>query len=107
VTLSWKPGEFAPAVNGHTIYLSENFNDVNDGIGGITQSADSYTPAQRLDFETTYYWRVDEVNAPPDSTVHRGDIWSLTTEPVGYPIDGANIGVLRLSLLAILLMVRI
>ncbi|UCC97872.1 MAG: LamG domain-containing protein, partial [Phycisphaerales bacterium] len=66
VTLSWKPGEFAPAVNGHTIYLSESFNDVNDGIGGTTVSATSYTPAQRLDFETIYYWRVDEVNAPPD-----------------------------------------
>ncbi|MHC4354808.1 MAG: LamG domain-containing protein [Planctomycetota bacterium] len=67
VTLSWTPGEFAPAVNGHIVYLSENFNDVNDGIGGITQSAGSYAPPQRLDLDTTYYWRVDEVNAPPDS----------------------------------------
>ena len=89
--LSWTPGEFAPAVNGHIVYLSESFNDVNDGLGGITQSASSYAPAQRLDLETTYYWRVDEVNAPPDSTVHVGEVWSFTTEPVGYPIDGANI----------------
>ncbi|UCC96903.1 MAG: discoidin domain-containing protein, partial [Phycisphaerales bacterium] len=41
----------------------------------------------RLDFETTYYWRVDEVNAPPDSTVYEGPIWSLTTEPIGYAIE--------------------
>ncbi|MHC4512009.1 MAG: discoidin domain-containing protein, partial [Planctomycetota bacterium] len=60
-------------------------------MGGITHSATSYAPAQRLDFETTYYWRVDEVNAPPDSTVFEGNIWSFTTEPVGYPIDGANV----------------
>ncbi|MHC4510898.1 MAG: hypothetical protein ACYTAO_18405, partial [Planctomycetota bacterium] len=72
--LSWTPGIFAPAVNGHRVYLSDSFNDVNDGIGGITRSATSYAPAQRLDFETTYYWRIDEVNAPPDSTVFRGDV---------------------------------
>ncbi|MHC4680428.1 MAG: LamG-like jellyroll fold domain-containing protein, partial [Planctomycetota bacterium] len=91
VVLSWKPGEFAPALNGHIVYLSESFSDVNDGIGGITQSASSYAPPQRLDFETTYYWRVDEVNAPPDSTVYPGEVWSFATEPVGYPVDGANV----------------
>jgi hypothetical protein len=64
VVLSWTPGDFAAAVNGHTVYLSESFNDVNDGIGGITLSTTSYDPG-RLKFETLYYWRVDEVNAPP------------------------------------------
>ncbi len=93
VVLSWTPGEFAPPVNGHTVYLSENFNDVNDGIGGVTQSADSYAPAQRFDFETNYYWRVDEVNAPPESTVFEGDVWSFTTEPIAYPIAGERITV--------------
>ncbi len=86
VVLSWTPGKYAPAVNGHVVYLSENFSDVNDGIGGISQSASSYTPPQRLDFETTYYWRVDEVNAPPSSVVHEGDVWSFTTESFSYPI---------------------
>ena len=91
VVLSWTPGQYAPPTNGHKVYFSENFSDVNDGIGGITQDANSYTPPQRLDFGTTYYWRVDEVNAPPDSTVFPGEVWSFSTEPVGYPIDGANI----------------
>jgi hypothetical protein len=90
VVLSWTPGFYAPAVNGHRVYLSESFSDVNDGVGGVTVSDSSYTPG-RLAFSTTYYWRVDEVNAPPDSTVFRGDVWSFTTEPVGYAIDGANI----------------
>ncbi len=91
VVLSWVPGELTAAVNGHVVYFSKSLRDVTDGIGGITQSAAIYAPAQRLDFETTYYWRVDEVSAPPDSTVFRGDIWSFTTEPVGYPIAGAHI----------------
>ncbi|MHC4488000.1 MAG: LamG-like jellyroll fold domain-containing protein [Planctomycetota bacterium] len=89
VVLSWKPGEYAPPVNGHKLYFSENFSDVKDGIGGIIQDANSYTPPQLLDFGKTYYWRVDEVNAPPDSTIFEGELWQFTTEPIGYAI--ANI----------------
>ena len=87
VVLSWTPGESAPAVNGHTLYFNEDFNDVSDGMGGLIQSANSYTPPQRLDFGKTYYWRVDEVNAPPDSTVFQGDVWQFTVEHFSIPID--------------------
>jgi hypothetical protein len=86
VVLSWTPGEFASSIDGHKVYFSENFSDVNAGIGAITQSAASYAPG-RLEFETTYYWRVDEVNSPPDSTVYEGNVWSFTTEPVAYVIQ--------------------
>ncbi|MCH8118822.1 MAG: discoidin domain-containing protein [Planctomycetes bacterium] len=92
VVLSWTPGEFAAPTNGHKVYFGENFNDVNDAIGGVAQDANSYAPAQRLDFGTTYYWRVDEVNAPPTSQIEfKGEVWSFTTEPVAYPIAGENI----------------
>jgi len=87
VTLSWTPGEYAAPINGHTVYLSENSDDVNNGVGGVMQSANSHVPPQPLDFETTYYWRVDEVNAPPSSAVHEGEVWNFTTEPVAYQID--------------------
>jgi len=87
VVLGWTPGEFAPPINGHTVYLSESFNDVNDGIGGVTQDASSYAPPQRLDFNKPYYWRVDEVNGPPDYTIHKGSVWSFTTEPIAYAIE--------------------
>jgi len=91
VVLRWTPGEYAAAVNGHKLYFSENFNDVNDGIGGIIQDANSYTPPQLLDFGKTYYWRVDEVAAPPDSTIVEGEVWQFTVEPFAYPIAGDNI----------------
>ncbi|MBN2314504.1 MAG: discoidin domain-containing protein, partial [Sedimentisphaerales bacterium] len=91
VTLSWTPGAFAPATNGHIVYFGESFDDVSAGMGGVRQSAASYTPSQPLDFETTYYWRVDEVNAPPDSTVYEGRVWSFTTELAAYPIAPENI----------------
>lgn len=89
--LSWMPGEYASTLNGHMVYFSDVFDDVSNGVGGIAQSANSFTPSQLLEFGTTYYWRVDEVNGPPDYTVHQGDIWSFTAEPVAYPVDGLNI----------------
>ncbi|MCH8121157.1 MAG: discoidin domain-containing protein [Planctomycetes bacterium] len=87
IVLGWTPGIYVPPTNGHNVYFSESFNDVNDGIGGIAQDANSYAPAQRLDFGTTYYWRVDEVNGPPDYTVYEGNIWSFTTELFAYPVE--------------------
>ncbi len=86
VVLSWTPGIYAPPVNGHKIYLSESFNDVNDGVGGIATDANSYDPG-RLNFGKTHYWRVDEVNGPPDYTVHEGSVWNFTTEPFAYAIE--------------------
>jgi len=88
VVLSWTPGEYAPAVNGHKLYLSENFDDVNDCIGGITQSVSSYDPPGRLDFGKTYYWRVDEVNSV--SGWDQGNVWQFTIEPFSFPIEDVN-----------------
>jgi hypothetical protein len=93
VVLSWTPGRYAQT---HNVYLGMNFDDVNEAgtdspllVGpGISQN--TFSPG-RLDFSQTYFWRVDEVNAPPDNTVFKGDIWSFTVEHVAYPIPAANI----------------
>ncbi|MHC4488719.1 MAG: LamG-like jellyroll fold domain-containing protein [Planctomycetota bacterium] len=87
VVLSWTPGVYAPPINGHKVYLSENFNDVNDGVAGITQDTNSYTPPQLLDFGKTYYWRVDEVNNVNPDSPWIGDVWSFTTEPFAYAVE--------------------
>ena len=47
----------------------------------LHQDANSYDPPGHLEYGRTYYWRVDEVNGPPDSTVHTGEVWSFTVEP--------------------------
>jgi len=87
--LTWTSGEYVGGSSPtHTVFFSEDFNNVNDGIGGIVQSTGSYDPG-RLNLDTTYYWRVDEVSGAPDFTVYPGKVWSFTTEPAGYPI--ANI----------------
>jgi hypothetical protein len=32
--------------------------------------------------DTTYYWRIDEVEAN-GTTIHKGDVWSFTVTAVG------------------------
>ncbi|MHC4805004.1 MAG: discoidin domain-containing protein [Planctomycetota bacterium] len=86
---SWTPGEDTATVNGHKVYFSENFDDVKNGIGGITLSDARYVPAQDLAMATTYYWRVDEVT--PDNTVYEGKVWSFTTELFSYPIENVTV----------------
>ena len=83
VVLRWIPGDYADK---HDVYFGTNFNDVNDAdrtnpLGVLVsqdQVPDSYSIAEVLQWEKTYYWRVDEVNAPPDYTVYKGDVWSFT-----------------------------
>ena len=87
VVFSWTPGEFAAPTNGHKVYIGESFNDVNDATGAAAQTANSYAPPQRLDFNTTYYWRVDEVNNVNPDSPWIGSVWSFTTEPVAYAIE--------------------
>jgi len=90
--LSWTPGlhveESSPK---HKIFFSDNFNDVNDGLGGVTQDANDYAINSPLDLGKTYYWRVDEANSV--TGWDPGIIWSFTVEPVGYPLAGQYITV--------------
>ncbi len=94
VTLSWLPGEFAAA---HDVYLGTVLEDVQnadrsnplDVLVREAQDANSYD-AGVLAYGQTYYWRIDEVNAPPDSTVVPGDIWSFTIEPLYYEITNVT-----------------
>ncbi|MHC4508791.1 MAG: discoidin domain-containing protein, partial [Planctomycetota bacterium] len=101
VVLSWTPGPFAathpgPFAATHNVYFGTRFDDVSNAdaasplLIGPAQNTTTYDLA-RLELGRTYYWRIDEVNVPPDLTVFKGKVWSFTTEPVGYPIDSANI----------------
>ncbi len=90
VVLSWKSGGVSVPTNGHKLFLSDNFNDVNDGIGGIILDTNEYIPDQLLDYGATYYWRVDEANETGWNT---GNIWSFQVEPFGRPIPGDSITV--------------
>ncbi|MEJ2703152.1 MAG: discoidin domain-containing protein [Sedimentisphaerales bacterium] len=87
VALSWTPGDYAASTDGHVLYLSDSFDAVeNRTVGGITVTDASYDPPGRLDFGQTYFWRVDEIDGPPDFTARPGNVWSFTTELSAYPI---------------------
>ncbi len=88
VTLSWTPGDSAVS---HDVYLSENFDDVNDGAGeafrGNLTSAffvagfPGYPYPDGLVPGTTYYWRVDEINDADPNSPWRGIVWSFIVPP--------------------------
>jgi len=94
--LSWKPGESAVA---HDVYLGTVFEDVDaaDSSSPLLvsqgQAGATYDSPIRLELDTTYYWRIDEVTAAPGSAALKGLIWSFTTEPWAYPVDGQTITV--------------
>jgi hypothetical protein len=84
--LSWTAGVFAAT---HDVYLGASFDDVNTAtrtnpknvLVSQGQSDTMFDPPGHLAFDQTYYWRVDEVNAPPSSTIYKGPVWSFTVEP--------------------------
>jgi hypothetical protein len=92
IILGWTPGEYADK---HDVYLGTVFSDVNEAnktntrgvLASQNQDANTYCPEGPLDFGQTYYWRVDEVNAPPDNRIYKGYTWSFTTEPFVYHLE--------------------
>jgi hypothetical protein len=90
--LRWRAGSSAVS---HRVYFGED----PEAVGSATADSDEFKGNQtdmiyalgRLDLGQTYYWRIDEVNdAHPDSP-WKGDVWSFTTEPTGYPLGIAQI----------------
>jgi hypothetical protein len=108
VSLEWSPGYGAAS---HDVYFSDDFAAV-DG-----RAAEAFQGNQPLTFfiagfpgfafpdglipGTTYYWRIDEVEAD-GTTKHEGDVWSFTIPPrTAYnpaPADGAKFVVLDTDL---------
>ena len=92
--LDWSAGQLAQS---HDVYFGAAFDDVNDAdrtnpvdvLLSQDQATESYDP-DRLEYGQTYYWRVDEVNGAPDYTIFKGDVWSFTVEPLGYPIEAVT-----------------
>ena len=82
--LKWLAGDRADK---HNVYFGTVLDNVMNAetsdprgvLVGENQDGSTYTPANLLEFGQTYYWRVDEVNAPPEAGIIKGDVWSFTT----------------------------
>jgi len=85
IIISWTSGKSADK---HEVYFGTDINDVNNaditdttGIyrGSLELDVTSYTPTETpLQWNQTYYWRVDEVNEADPNSPWKGDIWSFT-----------------------------
>jgi hypothetical protein len=100
-SLGWQPGEHAVSFD---IYVGTNYDDVKNGTGGTFQGNQStalfivgfpgYLYPEGLVPETTYYWRIDEINDQHPDSPWTGDVWSFTIPHIkAYdpePADGAE-----------------
>ena len=80
--LEWKPGLQAVS---HEVYFGTDEEAVRNATktspeykGAKSLGDESYDPG-KLAWETTYYWRVDEVNAANPASLWIGNVWSFTT----------------------------
>ena len=72
--LSWNAGSGATS---HDVY----FGTTSPGTSQGNQTAATFEPGT-MSNDTTYYWRIDEVNAGGTTT---GTVWSFTTEQEATP----------------------
>ncbi len=79
--LSWSAGIYAAS---HQVYFGTNKQAVKNadmaspeykGSGNL--GSESYDPG-KLELDTTYYWRIDEVNNANADSPWKGNIWSFT-----------------------------
>jgi len=80
--LSWSPGDYAAS---HEVYFGTDQEAVRNADtaspeykGSQNLGSQSYDPG-KLEWDTTYYWRVDEVNNVNPDSPWAGNLWSFTT----------------------------
>ncbi len=80
--LSWMPGIYAAS---HQVYFGTDEEAVKNADTGSAEykgtkalGSESYDPG-KLEWDTTYYWRIDEVNDVNPDSPWKGNFWSFTT----------------------------
>jgi hypothetical protein len=78
--LNWRPGREAGS---HKVFFGADQTAVTNGTAPARTVTDHAFASDSLNFATTYYWRVDEVN----TVTYPGDVWSFTTVAYGVVDD--------------------
>jgi hypothetical protein len=80
--LTWSPGVNAAS---HEVYFGSEQEAVRNADknspqykGSVQLGSESYDPGE-MPWNTTYYWRVDEVNDAEPNSPWMGSVWSFTT----------------------------
>jgi len=80
--LKWTPGSLAAS---HEVYFGAdadavlNAGKASSEYKGTAELGQETYDAGRLELETTYYWRIDEVNSTQAGSPWIGNVWSFTT----------------------------
>jgi hypothetical protein len=72
--LTWTPGVFGAS---HKVYFGIDASSLELKSSG-NRGSESFEPGQ-LEWDTTYYWRVDEANNANADSPWTGPLWSFTT----------------------------
>ncbi len=79
INLSWSSGAYAGS---HDVYFGTDYNSVSEANyssgefkGNQPLDYNSFSPGI-LDYSTTYYWAIDEVN---EANIWPGNVWMFTT----------------------------
>jgi len=80
--LTWSPGVYAVS---HQVYFGTDKEAVRNADTGSPEykvagdlGSESYDPG-KLQWNTTYYWRIDEANNTNPDSPWTGNVWSFTT----------------------------
>jgi len=80
--LTWTPGVYAAS---HQVYFGNDQEAVRNADTGSPEykgagdlGSESYDPG-KLEWNTTYYWRIDEANNTNPDSPWTGNVWSFTT----------------------------
>jgi len=80
--ITWSPSVFAAS---HELYFGTDKDAVKNADTGSPEykgtgelGAESYDPG-KLEWDSTYYWRIDEVNNTNPDSPWTGPLWSFTT----------------------------
>jgi len=80
--ITFSPSVFAAS---HEVYFGTDKDTVKNADTGSPEykgtralGAETYDPG-KLELDTTYYWRIDEVNSPNPDSPWPGILWSFTT----------------------------
>jgi hypothetical protein len=86
--LTWGPGFNVKTTAGHRVFFGTDATAVANattstaGIYKGAKSSPGYTTGL-LAYDTTYYWRIDEVDKTTSSIIYKGDVWRFKTRKVG------------------------
>ena len=80
VALAWRAGREAAS---HQVLLGTNAND----LALVDTTTEASTKLTALNYATTYFWQVKEVNDAEDPAAYAGPIWSFSTPAYGTVDD--------------------